>query len=67
MKTKYKVYEIGNEDDKYEDPWRIWIAVPEGFNVENLGIAYHLTCQYRKDMNEKTPGVDFVFHNGVAS
>ena len=72
MTSKYKVYEIGYEGSHNytshdEDPWRILIAVPEGMNVQKLRIASHITCEFRPDFDERTPGVDFLLYDSVSS
>ena len=66
MKKKMKVYEIGYDAfDPMDVGWRIWVAVPEGVNLELLSRS--LSVEFKPDMDEKTPGVDILLHSGAAS
>ena len=74
MKTRMKVYEIGVEDhyDECSDgvDCTIWIAVPEGINIEQIRTddwSIGAYVKYIPEYNENTPGVDFIFHKDVAS
>jgi len=63
--TKMKIYEIGQpcKEGKVVYGGRtLWIAVPEGINVEDVYSdenGYY--CKYLKEYDENTPGVDFIF------
>jgi len=68
---KMKVYEIGVEDHYNECSdgvdCTIWIAVPEGINIEQISTDDRAYVKYILEYNENTPGVDFIFHKDVAS
>ena len=65
MTSKYKVYEIGCKDHGYNEGWEVWIAVPEGCNIEQVDSNF-LYCKYLHEY-DSGKGVDFIIHKDVAS
>ena len=60
-----KVYEIGCKDHGYNEGWEVWIAVPEGCNIEQVDSNF-LYCKYLHEYASGN-GVDFIIHKDVAS
>ena len=65
MTSKYKVYEIGCKDHGHDEGWEVWIAVPEGCNIEQVDSNF-LYCKYLHEYASGN-GVDFIIHKDVAS
>ena len=65
MKKKMKVYEIGCKDHGHDEGWEVWIAVPEGCNIEQVDSNF-LYCKYLHEY-ASGKGVDFIIHKDVAS
>ena len=64
MKPKMKVYEIGCDDHGHDEGWEVWIAVPEGCNIQVD--SNYLYCKYLHEY-ASGKGVDFIIHKDVAS